>query len=79
MSEEHEKAWLIKVTKNKCLDFLKRSCNNNKEELDENLVKEDTSLILKEKEQFIKKTGMLEIIPVKEKIISSNLSTSPLL
>lgn len=32
-----------------------------------NLVKEDTSLILKEKEQFIKKTGMLEIIPVKEK------------
>jgi len=43
MSEEHEKAWLIKVTKNKCLDFLKRSCNNNKEELDENLVKEDTN------------------------------------
>lgn len=43
MSEEHEKAWLIRVTKNKCLDFLKRSCNKNKEELDENLVKDESS------------------------------------
>lgn len=43
MSEEHEKAWLIKVTKNKCLDFLKKSCNKNKEELDENLVKEESN------------------------------------
>ena len=43
MSEEHEKAWLIRVTKNKCLDFLKRSCNKNKEELDENLVKEESN------------------------------------
>lgn len=41
MSEEHEKAWLIRVTKNKCLDFLKRSCNKNKSELDENLVGDD--------------------------------------
>lgn len=43
MSEEHEKAWLIRVTKNKCLDFLKRSCNKNKEELDENLAKEESN------------------------------------
>ena len=43
MSEEHEKAWLIRVTKNKCLDFLKRSCNKNKEELGENLVKEESN------------------------------------
>lgn len=43
MSEEHEKAWLIRVTKNKCLDFLKRSCNKNKEELDQNLVKDESS------------------------------------
>lgn len=43
MNEEHEKAWLIKVTKNKCLDFLKKSCNKNREELDENLVKEEKS------------------------------------
>ena len=27
ISEEHKKAWLIRVTKNKCLDFLKKSCN----------------------------------------------------
>lgn len=43
MNEEHEKAWFIKVTKNKCLDFLKKSCNKNREELDENLVKEEKS------------------------------------
>ena len=43
MNEEHEKAWLIRVTKNKCLDFLKRSCNKNREELDENLVKEESN------------------------------------
>lgn len=41
INEEHEKAWIIKVTKNKCLDFLRKSCNKNKEELDENLVKEE--------------------------------------
>lgn len=50
-SEEHEKAWIIKVTKNQCLDFLKRSGNKPKEELDENIVGEtqnDNSYILDE-------------------------------
>lgn len=41
INEEHEKAWIIRVTKNKCLDFLKRSCNKNKSELDENIPKEE--------------------------------------
>jgi RNA polymerase sigma-70 factor (ECF subfamily) len=41
-SEEHEKAWIIRVTKNQCLDFLKRSCNKNKSELDENISDKDT-------------------------------------
>lgn len=41
MSEEHEKAWIIRVTKNRCLDFLKRSCNKNRSELDENIAKEE--------------------------------------
>ena len=30
MNEEHEKAWFIKVTKNKCLDFFNKSCNKNR-------------------------------------------------
>lgn len=37
MNEDHEKAWIIRVTKNQCLDFLKRSSNKNKNELDENI------------------------------------------
>lgn len=37
MNEDHEKAWIIRVTKNQCLDFLKRSSNKNKSELDENI------------------------------------------
>lgn len=41
INEEHQKAWIIRVTKNKCLDFLKRSCNKNKSELDENIQKEE--------------------------------------
>lgn len=41
ISEEHRKAWIIKVTKNKCLDFLKKSCNKNKAELDENIKTEE--------------------------------------
>lgn len=51
LNEEHEKAWIIKVTKNQCLDFLKRSSNKPKEELDENIVGEtqnDNSYILDE-------------------------------
>lgn len=50
-SEEHEKAWIIKVTKNQCLDFLKRSSNKPKDELNENLVvenKDDKGYILEE-------------------------------
>lgn len=49
-SKEHEKAWIIRVTKNRCLDFLKKSCNKTKEELDENISeeqKEDSSDIIK--------------------------------
>lgn len=41
-SEEHKKAWIIRVTKNRCLDFLKSSANKNKEELDENLIGQTT-------------------------------------
>lgn len=37
MNEDHEKVWIIRVTKNQCLDFLKRSSNKNKSELDENI------------------------------------------
>ena len=37
MNEDHEKAWIIRVTKNQCLDFLKRSSNKNKIELEENI------------------------------------------
>ncbi len=51
LNEEHEKAWIIKVTKNQCLDFLKRSSNKPKEELEENIVGEtqnDNSYILDE-------------------------------
>lgn len=51
LSEEHQKAWIIRVTKNKCLDFFKRSCNKNKSELDENIQKEeieDNSEVLNE-------------------------------
>lgn len=43
MNEEHKKAWIIRVTKNRCLDFLRSSANKNKEELDENLVKDETN------------------------------------
>lgn len=42
-NEEHKKAWIIKVTKNKCLDHLKRSENKNKEELNENLISNNNS------------------------------------
>lgn len=51
LNEEHEKAWIIKVTKNQCLDFLKRSSNKPKEELEENIVgktQNDNSYILDE-------------------------------
>ena len=50
-SKEHEKAWIIRVTKNRCLDFLKKSCNKTKAELDENISveeKEDNSDIIKQ-------------------------------
>lgn len=50
INEEHKKAWLIRVTKNKCLDFLKKSCNKIHEELNENLEskEKDNSNILEE-------------------------------
>ena len=51
ISEEHQKAWIIRVTKNKCLDFLKRSCNKTSTELDENIeykTKEDKTGIIDE-------------------------------
>ena len=38
MNENHAKAWIIRVTKNKCLDLLKSSAYKSKEEMDENLV-----------------------------------------
>ena len=34
-SEEHKKAWLIKVTENACKDFLKSFFNQNRVSLDE--------------------------------------------
>ena len=37
-SEEHKKAWLIKVTINECKSLLRRSWFKNREELDENLI-----------------------------------------
>lgn len=37
VNEEHKKAWIIRVTKNKCLDFIKRAENKRKVELDENI------------------------------------------
>ena len=37
-SEDHKKAWIIRVTKNKCLDFLKSSTNTKNVELDEELI-----------------------------------------
>ena len=40
-NEEHQKAWIIRVTKNKCLDLLKSSSYNNKE-LDENFISDKT-------------------------------------
>ena len=42
-SEEHKKAWIIRVTKNKCLDLLKSASYNNKQELDENFISEKTN------------------------------------
>ncbi|MBP3707406.1 MAG: sigma-70 family RNA polymerase sigma factor [Clostridia bacterium] len=50
LSKEHEKAWIIRVTKNKCLDFLKKSCNKTKAELNDNIKveeKEDDSDVIK--------------------------------
>ena len=38
INEEHTKAWIIRVTKNKCLDLLKSSAYKPKEEIVENLV-----------------------------------------
>ena len=43
INEEHQKAWIIRVTKNKCLDFFKKAENKRNTELDENLHAEDTS------------------------------------
>ncbi len=62
MSKEHEKAWIIRVTKNQCLDFLKRSCNKNNSELDENMVKD-------EKNDFSYVTEEVLKLPEKYRII----------
>lgn len=58
-SEQHKKAWIIKVTKNKCLDFLKSPSNKNKEELDENLIKDE----LKESNNYV----LYEVMKLPEK------------
>ena len=52
INETHKKAWIIRVTKNKCLDFIKRADNKKKVELDENIREDnefqDSSYVLGE-------------------------------
>lgn len=58
MNKEHEKAWIIRVTKNECLDFLKKGCNKRKAELDDNIKveeKEDNSDVIKYVQSLPKK------------------------
>ena len=63
--EEHERAWLIRTTVNRCYDLLRYNSRRNHEALDE-LTEE---IAAEEKEQHIEIFQILEKLPVKNKTV----------
>ncbi len=63
--EEHERAWLIRTTVNRCYDLLRYNSRRNHEALDE-LTEE---IAAEENEQHIEIFQILEKLPVKNKTV----------